>query len=489
MKRPLAPRILLCLTAFAFTVRLGMAQLIPAFNPGETAIITLKSGEKIEGKVLGDAPDSVEIEYKLTPKIKDKKILLKSDIASVKKLRPSETEFTEHALGKLVPTPDLKDASYYESTIQDKLRTFVAKYPGTPEAAEAEKIIATLGEEKNKVMAGQLKVEGRWLDAATVKRDAYNIEAYRQLLIMREHAAETKETRYLEALRAFEKLRTDYPVSPYFLKAVPEAQDCLKKFEVQLSDMIKEAPVLLKNRTDGLKQLPPNEAPAARKAIDDEERAYKEALDRQFKAKVRWHDISKFDAKGLQDIAAAVVKARTELAALDLASMQAESDAMIAVIRALADKNVTEASNALDRAAKISSQANRALIAAMRRELDDLKKSASKERKAAAAPASAGPPAAAKNDTSGTNPVAEAMKKLQEQKQKKKAPPAKGPDGKPSPDKAAKSTPPIAVAPQEPQPGLMDMLNDYLPIIGGALLAVIALAWFMGKRKKEKEEA
>lgn len=487
MKRLIAPRILLCITFLAFAARLGVAQLVPRFTPGDTVIFTLKSGDKFEGKVLSDAPDSVEIEYKLTPKIKDKKIFQKSEIASVKKLRPSETEFAEQGLGKLLPTPDLKDAFFYESTIQDKLRTFVAKYPGTPEAAEAEKIIAALGEEKGKVMSGQLKVEGEWIDAAKAKRDAYNIEAYGHLLVMREKAAENKDTRYLEALRAFEKLRTDYRASPYFLKAIPEAQEYLKKLEVQLAEMIKEAPILLKNRTDGLKQLPANEAPAARKAIDEEERAYKEALDRQFRAKVRWHDISKFDVKGLQDIAAAITKERAELASLDLAAMQAESDSLIAVIRAIADKNVTEAGIALDKAAKIQSQANRALVAALRKEVDDLRKNARKEQKAAAAPAIAGSPSKTEGDPSASNPVAEAMKKLQEEKQKKAKPAGKAPEAKPEPAGAPKPAPPVAVATPEPKPGLMEMLNDYLPLIGGALLAIIALAWFMGKRKKEKE--
>ncbi|HEY2573089.1 MAG TPA: PTPDL family protein, partial [Verrucomicrobiaceae bacterium] len=271
MKRLPVFRLLACIAVFALAARLAVAQQLPGFSPGETAIITMKSGDKFEGKVLRDAPDSVEIEYWVVkPKIKDKKILLKSDIETVKKQSLAEVEFAERGLGKILPTPDLKDASYYESTIQDRLRTFAAKYPGTPEATEVEKIITTLSEEKSEVLSGQVKMEGRWLDPATVNREAYNIDAYREYLQMKEKAAENKDMHYLEALRSFERLHAEHPISPYFIKAIPDALDYLKKYEVQLGDMIKEAPILIKKREDGLKQLTGAELQAAKKAIDED---------------------------------------------------------------------------------------------------------------------------------------------------------------------------------------------------------------------------
>jgi hypothetical protein len=478
-------RLILTVTVFAFASRLVVAQLLPSFKTGETAVITMKSGEKFEGKVLSDSPDSVEIEYRPLPKIIDKKIILKADIATVKKQRPSETEFAERGLGKLLPTPDLKDASFYESTIQDKLRTFVAKYPGTPEATEVEKIIAAFVEEKGKLVSGQLKVEGRWLPAATVQRDAYNIDAYRQYLVMKEKAAENTETHYLEALRAFERLRTDYRVSPYFLKAIPEAQDYLKQFDVQIAEMIKEAPILIKRREDGLKALQPNEAPVAKKAIEDEKRAYEEALSRQTKEKAKWRDIYKYDDKSLKYAQATIAKERGELAALDLAAVQADGAVILSAIRYIADKNIPEASAALDQAVKIKDQSYRPLIQSLTKQLIVLKENAKKELKAAAASASAAPEAAPEGDKSGANPVAEAMKKLQEEKQKKAA--AKAADKKAgSGDAAGSGQAPGTPAP-EPPPTLMEKLNDYLPLIGGGLVVVIGLAWFLGKKKKEKE--
>ena len=69
-------------------------------NAGDNAIITLKSGDKMEGKVLSAGTDSIEMEYKVTPKIKDRKTVLKADIASVIRQEPSELEFVERMCGR-----------------------------------------------------------------------------------------------------------------------------------------------------------------------------------------------------------------------------------------------------------------------------------------------------------------------------------------------------------------------------------------------------
>ncbi len=483
MKQLQTLRIILGILVFAGASRLAVAQSpAPGFTPGETAVITLKSGDKFEGKVLRDAPDSVEIEYRLTPKILDKKIILKSDIASVTKRRPSETEFAERGLAKLLPTPDLKDASYYESTIQDQLRTFIAKHPGTPEAAEVEKIISAFVEEKSKVLSGQLKMEGEWLPAATVKRDTYNIEAYRQLLNMRAKAAENTDTRYLEALRAFEKLQMDYRVSPFFLKAVPEALDYLKKLDIQITEMIKEAPILIKRRDDGVKQLPPNEQPMARKAVEAEKHAYEDIVRKQIAEKVKWRDINKLDDKGnLQYIQATIAKERAELSALDIPALQADSEILVSVIHALADKNIADAGAALDKAAKLPNQSYRLLVQSFTKELGALREQAKKEQKAASGAAS-GADGGKAGDSAGSNPVAEAMKKLQEEKKKKAAEMAAEAKAKAAAAEAA----PAAVV--ETPATLMEKLNEYLLPVGGGLVVVIALAWLMGKRKKAKAD-
>jgi hypothetical protein len=141
-------------------------------------IIELKSGEKIECTVLSETDTTLTYEYQLTKNIKSSKTIQKSDIAKLTRFTPAQVEFKLKGLDKVLPTRDLLSASDYESIIQDDLRTFVARFPDSPEAAEVKKMIETLVEEKTKVTQGQVKMNGEWLDEATAKREKYNIDAY-----------------------------------------------------------------------------------------------------------------------------------------------------------------------------------------------------------------------------------------------------------------------------------------------------------------------
>ncbi len=319
----------------------GIGVLAPLLARAD--FITLKSGEKIEGKIISENADSMQVEYHITPKIMDTKTILKSTIADVVRQTPAEIEFKERELNKLLPTPDLMTAREYESIIQDKLRTFVAKNPDTPEAREVEKIIAQLADEKSKVLSGQLKVEGKWTDAATAKRDSYNIEAYRLRLQMNNKAAARSDLRFLDALRDFEKLRTNFGASPHYVSAVKDALEILNKFEAQLNVMITEAPLMIKKRQSGLKSLEGNNLSITLEAIAKEDASFKSAIEQQTKDKVKWMEISRYDVKSLQDALATVKKERSELQSLDLAGLQLENDTLTSMIRYIADGNLAEA--------------------------------------------------------------------------------------------------------------------------------------------------
>ena len=119
---------------FRTLLLIGFGSLVPLLVRAD--FITLKSGEKIEGRILSENADSLQVEYHLTAKIKDVKTVLKSAVAEIVRQTPSEIEFNERELQKILPTADLMTAREYESIIQDRLRTFVAKYPNTPESKE-----------------------------------------------------------------------------------------------------------------------------------------------------------------------------------------------------------------------------------------------------------------------------------------------------------------------------------------------------------------
>ncbi len=451
--------------------------LAPAMSLAD--FVTLKSGEKIECRIISENEDSLQIEYRLTPKIKDTKTILKSAIADVVRQTPAELEFKERELGKLMPTGDLLSAADYEAIIQDRLRTFVAKYPDTPEAKEAESMIVRLADEKSKVLSGQLKMEGKWIDAATVKRDSYNIEAYHLHLKMNAEAASRTELNYLHALREFEKLRTGYGASPHYVNAIQDALGILKKYEAQLKVMLAEAPIVQQKRQNGLKTLLGNDLTKTMQAIAKEEAGFKAAIDQQTKDKVKWMEISKYDEKSLQDALAAVEKERAELQSLDLAGLQQETDTVLSMIRYIADGNLPEAKVIYDKISKMPGLINKTIVQNFGKKIEDLEKVAQMEQKNAAKTAVTTPTTEPSNETLATNPVAEEMKRLQEKKEKEAVEKAK--EAAAAKVAAPKNVPP----PAQDAPGIMSTIMDNIPMVGGVVLAIGAVIWMMKRKKKE----
>ena len=458
-----------------------LAVAIFAAAPLLADTITLKSGEKLEGKILSETADSITLEYKLTAKIKDTKIIAKSNVQEIKKLTPSQTELAEKGLLNLLPSSDLLTASEYESIIQDKLRAFIAKYPGTPEAAEVEKVIATLSEEKAKVASGQVKVEGKWLDASVAKRDVYNIDAYRQRVIMKQKAAVPTDLRYVEALRAFETLREKFGASTQYVRSIPEALEILDSYAKQLTSMISVQPIIQKQRDDGLKSLPADELARTKASIQAEEQTYKNNLDLQLKTKVKWRDINKYDLKGLLEAQTIALAETKNLQALDIAALQKDNETYMAVIRYLADGNLTAAETTLDRITKAATTALPPIVADLRKRAKELKaeeaKRKNEEVKASVQQPTTTGAASDKPAADSANPMAEILKE-QEAKQKAKLKAAA--DEKAAADAAKAKA--VVVAPVEEEGGF----TQYIPYAGGGLLVILLGALYFGKKKKEE---
>lgn len=450
-------------------------------------IIVLKTGEKIEGTILSETDTTLTYKYQLTPKISDTKTINKADIKELTRFTPAQVEMQEKGLNKLLPTPDLLKASDYESIIQDSLRTFVAKHPGTPEAKEVEKMIATLSEEKAKVLSGMVKMEGKWLDEPTAKREAYNIEAYRLRMAMKAKLAEPGDTNLLMALREFDTLRTNHPASLQYLQAIPEALDILEKYEKRLSAMASEQPVILKRREDGLKSLTGTDLALSRNAIENEEREFKARLDAQNKAKMKWRDIYRYDLKSIQAAQTAVAKERQDLKNINLAALQTENENLNAAIRYISEGNATEADVVMERLRPNKSQLiNKVEFAKREKELSALLLKQKAEMKAAKSKVTVGTdPTATDAGKEGSNPIADAMAKKAEAK--KEAAAAK--EAKAKEQAAAKAAQAANAAPEpEEEKTLLEKINAYIPYIGGGLLVILIIAMMMGKKKKDDDE-
>jgi len=288
-------------------------------------IVTLKDGKKLEGTILEQKPEGVLMKYKVTAKIMDEKFIPMAEIApgGILKEKPEEVEIKE--LRKLLPTADLMTAEKYEQIVQDRLRPFVNRYPGTPQADEIKKMIDEFQEEKEKVVAGGIKMQGKWLTPQDARAEKYNIDAYTIRQAMNEKAAAND---YSGALREFEQLSNPkklHIASVNFPKAVEEALAILTNFDAKLSQMIKDQPVLQKQRDDNIKRLIEPDLSRAKSAID---RDVQEANSRYEveRKESKWVTPYKYDLKRLQDLQKAVFEEKTRLQKINVAQITKIND-------------------------------------------------------------------------------------------------------------------------------------------------------------------
>lgn len=132
--------------------------------------IVLKSGEKIEGRILREDADCYVVEVKVTGSIRDEKILARSDVRYVEKEKPDETAYVE--IKGLVPAPELLSKQGYETRIE-KLEAFVKEHPSSKRVKEVKAMIDILVTELGIVGAGGIKIGEEMISAGDYEADAY----------------------------------------------------------------------------------------------------------------------------------------------------------------------------------------------------------------------------------------------------------------------------------------------------------------------------
>jgi hypothetical protein len=310
--------------------------------------LVLKNGERHEGKIIAEDGHSVTITLPFARLNTKDKTYLKSDLAQIFRETPAQVEFRAKRYEALIPSRDLMTVEDYDSLINDYLRRFIARFPGTPEAKLAQDMVATLTEERDKVHAGGLKVEGKWLDAAAVKRELYEIDAYRNCLAMKNKLTEKPGEPYLPheiaALRDFEELRRGFPASLHYVKAIPEALAVLDAYERRLELMVREQPVLVSERQGMLLQMRggPDEMRVLN-AIAEEKRSFEDRRKAETESGVKWRDVYRHDLDSLRAAQTAAIAERKELEAIDLAALKFENENLSSARRCLLDGKPAEA--------------------------------------------------------------------------------------------------------------------------------------------------
>jgi hypothetical protein len=343
--------------------------------------IIMKDGKKYENaKVLEETVMTVRFDYIVVGKIHDERVEQKANVAQIIKQRPEEMEWKDLKSKLTLPMPDMTTADRYESTIQDSLRPFVTKFPGTPEAKEVEALIKELQAEKEKVTSGSVKIDGQWISAELAKRDARNIDAFKNWAEVRDLLAGNKVVEGLNKWLTFRKGADNYVDTVHYVKAVPEVLKVLNSYEAQLRQMIADQPILQRRRDDNLKSLVEPDLGRVKRAIEQEAAAYKQAMLEAKQMHREWGPTNKYDLKGLQDALKSVLEEKAELATLDLKKLQEQAETIQAVRHYIADRNAEGATTALAKIEKTELRELSTHVSLLKTELNKLKADISKNK-------------------------------------------------------------------------------------------------------------
>jgi hypothetical protein len=289
-----------------------IAVLLAAASPAPADTITLKSGAKLEGRILEETATEVTVEYRESASIVDRKKIKRDDIASITKETPDMAAWAAIAASR--PGANSLPAAQYESVLRP-LTAFIAAYPQSAHVEEAKKSAAAWEEEKKRVDAGEVKINERWLSKEEAEKERYQINGVIALNHMR---AQASGGDLIGALNSFAILEKNFGGSA----SMPDAVELAGRILPTLKATVERAYQNLKTEALGRQQAAPQsraELEAAAKRDEDAGAASVVAAER---AGQKWPPLNIRSSKSLAKIAEILGKETTRLAALPVAAMR-----------------------------------------------------------------------------------------------------------------------------------------------------------------------
>ena len=260
--------------------------------------ITLKDGKVIEGEVISETDTEYVVSVAYSKSIRTRKTFKKSEIADIQKEAPDLKPY--EALTDVLPTPDRLSVVGYEQLIESRVKPFLSSFPNSKYAREVKKTLATLESELAKAKAGDVKLDGEWIDAAEWNANALELDA--QVLVKRMKALAARKS-YRSALLIYDKINTEFSSADAANDASQAALQFLPKYSVQIKKLEAEAPAKLEKRDKALKAMAARDSSRMKKAYDEIEAKHQAALAKAKESRTKWLPVSEFDSRTLQTLA------------------------------------------------------------------------------------------------------------------------------------------------------------------------------------------
>ena len=183
--------------------------------------ITLKSGEKVQGKITAETARDVSMDVRVSEGITDERTISRDDIASIEKTPADEIAYLQ--IKNVKPLPNAFRPGTYDRQIAS-VQSFVNKFPESPHRAEALQTLKDFKEENQRLDKDEFKLNGKWLSRTEAGLQHYEIAAQDAFDSMNERAGARD---YIAALNTFDQLEKSYPGSRAYPDAVDLARNIL----------------------------------------------------------------------------------------------------------------------------------------------------------------------------------------------------------------------------------------------------------------------
>ena len=286
---------------------------LTAASFGETVV--LKSGEKIEGKIISETETQVTIEV-VAGGVVDERTIAKADVASMAKVQPDEAAWQPLQALKLADSSFPTAAQY--DPIVEALRGFTKQFPESKHKADAEKALTDFEAEKTRVADGELKLNGRWLSKDEVQREKFQVGASVAANYMKTQVARND---FIGALNSFDLIEKQFEGTFGYLEAVASARQILPTLQTQVGQRLAALPAENAAREKGVKAAAGLEQIQLQKELDAEKKANDTALAEAKKRGAKWPPFLRRSPEGMKQIAGLVDDTSKRLATLDLAKL------------------------------------------------------------------------------------------------------------------------------------------------------------------------
>lgn len=359
-----------------------LAAALALTGPALADTITLKSGAKIEGKILSETATEVTIEYHETATILDRKTLKRAEIATITKETPDIAAWA--ALKAARPVANSLPTEQYEKLLFP-LRGFVSAYPASQFLEEAKKNLGALEEEKKRVDGGEVKIADRWLSREEAEKERYQISGLVAFNFMKAQAAGGD---LMGALNSFAQIEKNFGGAASF----PDAVELAARVLPTVKATVERAHQNLKNEAIGRQTAATSAKAELEAAAKREEDAGAASVVAAERAGLKWPPLNIRSSKSLAKIAEKMAQETPRVTGLPVAAMRQSIVAAEAAKAAVASGDLEAAEAALKNATVWEPNE---LAKRLTAELAEMKKAGMESEKVAKAPVPAAPPATA----------------------------------------------------------------------------------------------